>query len=86
MIITEAQRFVYALLALTFATITIMVLANVYALDVFLMLMIIEFLVLIELTKPPLLHVSWRKNATVFVVICIVVFSIILYQRVTTFT
>jgi hypothetical protein len=60
------------------------VLLNVYALEIFLVLIIIEFLVLVELTKPPLLHVSWRKNLTVFVVLCVVIFSIILYQRVVT--
>ena len=84
MIITETQRFVYSLLALTFVTIALLVLLNVYALEIFLVLMIIEFLVLVELTKPSMINTAWRKNITVFVVICVIVFAIILYQRTAT--
>ena len=81
MIITETQRFVYSLLAMTFVTILILVLLNVYALEIFLVLIIIEFLVLVELTKPSMINMVWRKNITVFIIICIIVFAIILYQR-----
>ena len=84
MIITETQRFVYSLLALTFATVAVLVLLNVYALEIFLMLIIIEFLVLVELTKPSAINVAWRKNIAIFVVICVIVFAIILYQRTAT--
>ena len=84
MIITETQRFVYSLLALTFVTIVLLVLLNVYALEIFLVLIIIEFLVLIELTKPSMINMASRKNITVFVVICVIVFAIILYQRTAT--
>jgi len=80
MIITETQRFVYSLLALTFVTIAILVLFNVYALEIFLVLIIIEFLALVELTKPSAINTAWRKNITIFVVICVIVFAIILYQ------
>jgi len=79
--ITETQRFIYSLLALTFVTISVLVLLNVYALEIFLVLIIIEFLVLVELTKPSMINLSWRKNITIFVVICVIVFAIILYQR-----
>ena len=81
MIITETQRFVYSLLTLTFVTIALLVLLNVYALEIFLVLIIIEFLVLIELTKPSMINMAWRKNITVFIIICVIVFAIILYQR-----
>ena len=84
MIFTETQRFVFSLLALTFGTIMILVLLNVYALEIFLVLLIIEFLVLVELTKPSMINMAWRKNITVFVVICVIVFAIILYQRTAT--
>jgi hypothetical protein len=84
MIITETQRFVYELLALTFVTIALLVLLNVYALEIFLMLIIIEFLVLVELTKPSVIAMAWRKNIAIFVVICVIVFAIILYQRTVT--
>jgi hypothetical protein len=81
MIITETQRFVYSLLALTFVTIAILVLLNVYALEIFVILLIIEFLVLVELTKPSVINTAWRKNIVVFIVLCVIVFAIILYQR-----
>ena len=81
MIITETQRFVYTLLALTFVTIALLVLLNIYAIEVFLILIIIEFLVLVELTKPSAINMAWRRNITVFVVVCVIVFAIILYQR-----
>jgi hypothetical protein len=84
MVITETQRFVYILLALTFATIAVLVLLNVYALEIFLILLIIEFLVLVQLTKPSVIDLAWRRNITVFVVICVIVFVIILYQRTVT--
>ena len=80
MIITETQRLVYSLLALTFVTIALLVLLNVYALEIFLILIIIEFLVLVELTKPSVITMAWRKNIAIFVVICVIVFAIILYQ------
>jgi len=81
MIITETQRFVYTLLALTFGTIALLVLLNVYALEIFLVLIIIEFLMLVELTKPSVINMAWRKNIAIFVVVCVIVFAIILYQR-----
>jgi hypothetical protein len=81
MIITETQRFVYSLLALTFATIAILALLNVYAIEIFLILIIIEFLVLVELTTPSVITLAWRRNIAIFVVICVIVFAIILYQR-----
>ena len=84
MIITETQRFVYSLLALTFVTIALLVLLNVYALEIFLVLIIIEFLVLVELTKPSMINMAWRKNITIFIIICVIVFAVILYQRTVT--
>ena len=84
MIITGTQRFVYSLLALTFVTIALLVLLNVYALEIFLVLIIIEFLVLVELTKPSVITMAWRKNIAIFVVVCVIVFAIILYQRTVT--
>ena len=74
----------YSLLALTFVTIALLVLLNVYALEIFLVLIIIEFLVLVELTKPSMINMAWRKNITIFVVICVVVFALVLYQRTVT--
>ena len=81
MIITETQRFVYSLLALTFVTIAILIFFNVYALEIFLVLIFIEFFVLVELTDPPLFRAAWRKNITVFVVVCLIVFLVIAYQK-----
>jgi len=61
-IITETQRFVYSLLGLTFVTIALLVLLNVYALEIFLVMMIIEFLGLFALTNPASLRVSVEKE------------------------
>jgi len=84
MIITETQRFVYTLLALTFVTIALLVVLNVFAVEVFLILVIIEFLVLVELTKPSAVNLAWRKNIIIFIIISVVVFAAILYQRIVT--
>lgn len=84
MITTEVLRFVLAFLLLTEITICVLVVLNVYALEVFLMLIMIESLLLVELTKPSVITISWRKNTSILVIICIIVFAIILYQRVTT--
>jgi hypothetical protein len=79
--ISEMQRFLCSVLALTFVTISVLVLLNVYALEIFLVLIIIEFLVLVEFTKPLMINLSWRKNITLFVIICVIVFAMIFYQR-----
>ena len=83
MIITEAQRFIYGFLALACITIFVLVLLHVYALEFFLILLIIEFLVVAELTEPHLFHAAWRKNIIVVIIVCAIVGAIIIYQRVT---
>jgi hypothetical protein len=62
-IITEMQRFVYSPLALTSVTIALLVLLNVYALEIFLLLIIIEFLMLVELTKPCVITVARERTS-----------------------
>jgi hypothetical protein len=57
---------------------------NVYALEIFLVLIIIEFLVLVELAKSPATNIAWRKNITFLIIVCVIVFAIILYQRTAT--
>ena len=84
MMITEKQRFVYAWLVLTCATISLLAVFQVYALEIFLVVMIIEFLALVELTHPASFSVSWRRNITVCIVICLIVFAIILYRHAVT--
>ncbi len=82
MIVTKVQRFIYGLLALTFGTICVFVVLNVYSLEAFLMLIVIEFLVLAELTRPSFLHLGWRRNLTLVVAICIVIFFVIVYRTI----
>ncbi len=84
MIFTETQRFVYILLALTLGTITTLVLLDVYAVEIFVVLLILEFLVLVELTKPSMINATWRSNIVLFIVICVIVFAIIVYQKIVT--
>ncbi len=81
MIITETQRFVYSLLALTFGTIAVLALFDVYSIEIFLLLIMIEFLMLVEFTKPSVITLAWRRNITIIAVICVIVLAIILYQR-----
>jgi len=81
MIITETQRFVYSLLALTFGTIAVLALFYVYSIEIFLLLIMIEFLMLVEFTKPSVITLAWRRNITIIAVICVIVLAIILYQR-----
>jgi hypothetical protein len=49
-IITETQRLCQSA-SVTFVTVTLLVSLNVYALEIFVVLITIEFLVLVELTK-----------------------------------
>ncbi|MGZ4862718.1 MAG: hypothetical protein ACXV2E_08080, partial [Halobacteriota archaeon] len=63
-----------------FGTIAVFVFLNVYVLEIFVVLLIIEFLVAVELTKPSFLHLGWRRNLTAVVAICVVVFLIIVYR------
>ena len=67
-----------------FFTIALLVLLNVYTAERSLVLIIIELLVLVELTKPSIINAAWRRNIVVFIVICVIVFAIILYQRTAT--
>jgi hypothetical protein len=82
MVITVTQQFAYVLLVMTFVTISVLVLLNVYSVEIFLVVIILEFLVLVELMAPSFVNVFWQKIVTLFVVICVIVFSIILYLRV----
>jgi hypothetical protein len=62
MVITETQRFVFSR-ALMLVTIALLVLLNVYALEIFLILIIIEFLVLVELTKPSVITIRGERTS-----------------------
>ena len=83
MIITDAQRFIYGLLALACITMFMMVISNHYSLKLFLLFLIIEFLAVVELTKPPFFRAAWRKHITVVVVVCTIMFVIAIYITVT---
>ncbi|MGP8010887.1 MAG: hypothetical protein ACLPI9_00175 [Halobacteriota archaeon] len=65
MIITETQRFGYSLLALTVYCHSFCR-AEIYALDLLVLLIIIESLVLVDLTKLSMITIPWRKNISVF--------------------
>ena len=82
MIVTQVQRFVYSLIALIFTTIFLLVLINLYSVDIFLVLLIIEFLIMVELTEPFHFKAKWRRNIIFFILVCIIIISIIVYQHV----
>jgi hypothetical protein len=71
---TETHR-LCTLLPLTFVTIALLVLLNVYALEIFLILIIVEFRVLVELTKPSVITMAWRKNISIFIIVCVIACS-----------
>jgi hypothetical protein len=83
MIITQMQRFIYSLIALIFATIFLLVVLNVYSIEIFVVLLIIEFLIVVELTEPFHFKAAWRRNNIFVILACIIIFSLIVYQRVT---
>ena len=82
MIVTQVQRFVYSLIALIFITIFLLVLLNIYSIEIFFVLLIIEFLFVVELTEPFHFKAAWRRNIIFVIIFCIIVFSLIVYQRV----
>jgi hypothetical protein len=81
MYLTQAKKFVYTLLAIIFITIFILVLTNIYRLDVFLVSLSIEFLVVTEMTKPFTFNAIWRKNIAFFVIIVCIILAILVIQR-----
>lgn len=81
MIITRAQRFAYMLATLVFVSIVTLVSLNFFAIDLFIVVLIVEFFIVLELTKPLNLAAAWRRNLPVFVALCLIVFAIIIYTR-----
>ena len=81
--LSPIQQFTYSLLALVFATIVGLIILNIYALDVFVLLIIIEFLSLVEFTQRHQLRLTWRKNMSFFLLFCVIVLAILMFQRVT---
>ena len=79
---TETQRFGYTLLLVFWVTIVVFVILNFYAVDVFIVVLAIEFLLLAELTEPFHLRAAWRKNVKFFIIACFILFVILMYQRV----
>ena len=82
MIVTQVQRFVYSLIALIFMTIFLLVVLNIYSIEIFAVLLIIEFLIVVELTEPFHFKAKWRRNIIFFILVCIIIFSLIVYQHV----
>ena len=80
--LTETQRFGYTLLFLFWLTIIVFVVLNFYAVDIFIVVLAIEFLLLTELTEPFNLQATWRKNIMFFIIACFMIFVILVYQRV----
>lgn len=81
MILTRAQRFAYTLTILVFASIVTLVSLNLFAFDLFFVLLIVSFFVVLELTTPVNLVVAWRRNLPVFVAFFLIVFAAIIYTR-----
>ena len=81
MIIMQVQRFIYSLIAMIFTTIFLLALLNTYSIEIFVVLLIIEFLIAVELTEPFHFKASWRRNIAFIILFCIIVFSLIVYRH-----
>jgi hypothetical protein len=80
--ITEAQRFIYILSLMLFVTLVVLAALNVYDFEIFIAIFIVEFLLLMELTRPIHSRLMWRKNMIVFMILCAVIFVLIAYTRI----
>lgn len=80
--LTETQRYGYILLLVFWLTIIVFVALNFYAVDVFIVVLAIEFLLLTELTEPFHLRAASRKNVRFFIIACFILLVILVYQRV----
>jgi hypothetical protein len=80
--LTQAQKFVYLLAGLSLGNIVVLILFNVYALNIFFILLYVEFFVLIEFTAPQHFKARWRNNLIFFILAGILIFSLFVYQQV----
>lgn len=81
MIVTQVQRFVYSLIALMLTTLFLLVLLNSYSVEIFIVLLIIEFLIVVELTESFHFKAAWRRNIIFIILFCIIIFSLIIYNE-----
>jgi len=79
--LTETQRFGYTLLLLFWLTILVFVGLNLYAVGIFIVVLAIEFLLLTEITEQSHLQAKWRKNITFFIIACVMIFVVLVYER-----
>ncbi|MGB8371640.1 MAG: hypothetical protein WCE82_01735 [Halobacteriota archaeon] len=82
MTLSDAQRFIYCLFGLAYFTIFVLVLLNVYALEIFLVLSIAEFFAVVQLTEPSFFRAAWRKHMNVLAAIYLIIFFIVMYRRI----
>jgi len=82
MIVTQVQRFIYSLIILIFATIFLLVVLNIYSIEILIVLLIIEFLIVVELTEPFHFKAAWRRNIIFVIIFCTIVFLLVVYQKV----
>lgn len=80
--ISEAQRFVYRSLLLLFATLVAFAVINLYAVDLFIMVLGVEFLALFEVTEASHFAPSWRKNIKFFIMLWVVVLVVIIFEKI----
>jgi hypothetical protein len=79
--LTQGQRFIYILAVLLFITISALALLSLYSVEAFIILLIIEFLVVQQVTEPAYFKASWRRSIAFFIVLGVILFAIIVYQR-----
>ncbi|MGA3359786.1 MAG: hypothetical protein ABSC87_06220 [Halobacteriota archaeon] len=77
--LNPVQRFVYSLFVLFLVTILVLIVFSLYSLEIFAMVIIIEFLFVVQLTKPAHFHALWRKNISFFVLLSFILLILIIF-------
>ena len=73
------QKFVYSLFVLFLATILVLIVFNLYSFEVFAVVIIIEFLFVVQLTRPAQFHAQWRKNISYLILVCLFLLIFVIY-------
>ena len=77
----DEKRFIYALIALPLVSVVVFAVLHIYSPEIFVVALIIEFLTLVEIMDPASFSNSWRRNISLSMLVCLVVFAIILYSH-----
>jgi|GEM_PF-822390 hypothetical protein len=69
--LNPVQKFVYTLFLVFLVTIFVFAFFNLYSIDVFALVIVIEFLCVVQLTRPSKFRAHWRTNINYFIMLCL---------------